>query len=139
MIGKILSRNSLTGIKPTIVYMRLGTEKSGNSHVITHNLLNTDNLDEIVQEYYTNECYRKYPRKGSTSFFHEIYSFHPDEDQNALSDNVMDRIIHEYINLRGKDKMYYIVIHRDNERNAFPLPGFRSYLPYRVIFTFVKN
>jgi hypothetical protein len=117
MIIKIKSRKR-PSFKQLLEYITnneksLLQNKEKRSFIITHNLKGK-RIKQWVEQFKTNETYRKIKRTDSVCLFHEILSWHGDDAKNITPEKI-EAMTREYIKLRNPNGMYVAVPHFDKE------------------------
>ncbi|QEM12972.1 relaxase/mobilization nuclease domain-containing protein [Mucilaginibacter rubeus] len=111
-IVKILARHSPS--YASLIRYILNEDKSDKMQVFTNNL-RSDNIPGYVQEFIENETFRQQSRTDHVYLYHEIISFHADENKALLSPEVLDDLVQEYIRLRGHTGVMIGAVHHDQE------------------------
>lgn len=109
-IVKILSRHS-PSYRSLIAYI-LKESKVDEREVYTNNLRSRD-IDGCVREFMENEAFRKHSRRDEVKIFHEIISFHSDEDSRLFTKEIIDDLVAKYIELRGTTGLILAASHFD--------------------------
>lgn len=86
-----------------------GRVDQSDSFSIYHNLRSTDK-DEIITEFERNDQYRK-ARKRGVVIYHEILSFHIDENKGNLNLEVLEDLTRQFIDLRAPKALCYAKPH----------------------------
>ena len=115
MIVKIKTHKRAT-FKYMLSYMMNDKDRlldsNGKNFVITHNMRGKS-IDGWAQQFKENEKNRtRKRRKDGVYFNHEILSWHKD-DTKHLSNEKLEKMIREYIQLRNKNGMYVACAHHD--------------------------
>ena len=111
-IVKILARHS-PSYAPLIKYI-LSETKSNRAHIYTQNLRSAD-VDGFVNEFITNEAFRKQSRSDQVYFYHELFSLHRDEQTNAITKPIIDDLVQKYMELRGETGVILAAVHFDKK------------------------
>ena len=109
-IVKILARHSPS--YASLIKYILNEAKADKLQMFTNNL-RSNSVDEYVQEFITNEAFRKQSRSDQIYLFHEIVSFSADENNTLLTPELLDDLAHEYMRLRGNTGVMLGAVHRD--------------------------
>lgn len=113
MIYKTLSRHTPSYGSLISYITKEGKGKdNGPVHVFTHNFRGA-NAKEWIQEFKTNESFRRHPRADQVFLRHSIISLSPDEDPQHATREVMEDLARKYIQLRGEEGMYIVGIHEE--------------------------
>lgn len=86
-------------------------DDKGRSFLITHNIMGID-IKEWIKQFKENETFRKIHKSNSVLLYHEIISFHKEDD---VSLEIMEDITREYIQLRNSGGMFVAVPHFDKD------------------------
>jgi hypothetical protein len=111
-IIKILSRHSPS--YSSLINYILNESKIDKSQVYTHNMRSND-IKGYIQDFIGNEAVRKQFRSDQVFMYHEIFSFNASENNAALTRDVIDNLIQEYIRLRGHAGVILAAPHFDKE------------------------
>jgi len=111
-IVKILARHK-PGYASLIQYI-LNETKIDRSEIYTQNL-RSDTVEGYVREFVENEVFRQQSRSDQIYLFHEIVSFHADENSALITKEMLDDLVHEYMRLRGDTGVMLGAVHRDKE------------------------
>lgn len=109
-IVKILARHA-PAYRSLIKYI-LNEAKIDKAQIYTQNLRSKD-LDGYVREFMANEAFRRQSRSDQIFMFHEILSFHSDEKSAALTRDLIDDLVKEYMRLRGTTGVMLAAPHFD--------------------------
>jgi hypothetical protein len=108
-ILKMLGRHTLSAFSQTLNYINQSQKQKGEP--VLHNLRSSaENSMALVDEFLTNEAYRKVT-SNRVYCYHSILSV-SDLDQKAATPEVMEALIRKYFELRG-DILAYAVAHYD--------------------------
>jgi hypothetical protein len=115
-IVKILSRHSPSYASLLRYVMRYVVDEGKTEHtpIYTNNLRSHD-MQGYVREFIENEAFRQHPRSDQINLFHEIVSFHSDEDSGAITREVIDDLVAKYIELRGSTSVILAAPHFDKD------------------------
>lgn len=86
----------------------------GRPEVVPHNFRGTTR-NEWIQELKGNEAWRRYPKQGNIYIYQEIISFHP-KDAKHITKEMLESMMHKYMDLRGRDGMYLCAIHDHDDK-----------------------
>lgn len=86
--------------------------KIDNTHLYKQNLRSND-LNGLVKEFIENEAFRKSKRVDQVHLFHEIISFHADEDKANITPAMVDDLAQAYMRLRGNTGVMLGATHYD--------------------------
>ncbi|MGY3214787.1 relaxase/mobilization nuclease domain-containing protein [Mucilaginibacter sp. HD30] len=111
-IVKILSRHS-PSYRSLIAYI-LKEGKGDEREVYTNNLRGAD-IDAFVSQFMENEAFRRQTRSDQIYLFHEIVSFHAEEDGTAITKETVDNLVAKYMGLRGDTGVMLAAAHRDKD------------------------
>lgn len=129
MIIKVLSRHS-PSYGSLIEYLsREGKSKNGKQTILTHNFKGTDK-EAWVKELMENESFRRYPKSTQIFLYHTIISLSDKENKELITENILNDLANQYINLRGTDGMYLLAFHDDKEHQHIHV--LESGLQYRT-------
>jgi len=92
--------------------------------------LRGNNINEFVQEFITNEAFRRQRRLDQVRIFHEIISFNSAENKDVITDAMIDDLAHTYMRLRGDTGVMLGAVHKD--KNHMHLHFCVSALHYRT-------
>lgn len=115
-IVKILARHSPSYgslIRYQLRYV-LNDAKADEAEVYTQNLRSTT-IAGYVREFVENEAFRRQSRSDQVYLFHEIVSFHAQEDNSMITRAMLDDLVGEYFRLRGETGVMLAAVHRDRE------------------------
>jgi hypothetical protein len=120
MIIKSKSRRRATW-RQLLNYMEEGT--NDRSLVLTHNVRG-NSVEAWVGEFLETEDARLTRRTDSVTLYHEVMSFH-DEDTNAITQEKLEDLTLQYINLRAEKGLVVAVSHhnRDHVHVHFCISG----------------
>lgn len=101
-IIKILARHnpSFGSLMQYVTRYVVDENKSDSPHIYKNNLSSND-LNGLVSEFIKNEAFRKHTRSDQVHLFHEIVSFHADEDKANITPEIVDDLAQAYMRLRG--------------------------------------
>nr|MCS3816622.1 hypothetical protein [Mucilaginibacter sp. X4EP1] len=111
-IVKILARHN-PSYKSLIQYI-LDEAKINKAEVYTHNL-RSDTINDYVHEFIENQSFRLQSRTDQIYFFHELVSLSAKENNELITKEMIDDLVHEYIRLRGITGVMIGAVHRDKE------------------------
>ena len=111
-IVKILARHSPS--YGSLVRYILNEAKMNKAEVYTHNLC-SDTIEDYIKEFIENEAFRRQSRSDQIYLFHEIISFHANENNAAISKEMIDDLVQKYVELRGNTAVMLGACHRDKE------------------------
>ncbi len=137
-IVKVLSRHSPTyaSLIQYILRYIVNEEKTDKAQVYTNNL-RSSNIAGYIKEFIENEAFRKHPRSDQVHLFHEIISWHIDENKEVITPALIDDLANEYMRLRGNTGMMLGAVHRDKAH--FHIHFCVSALHYRTGMSFGLN
>jgi len=101
------------------------------------NNVRSNNIDGFVQEFIENEAFRRQQRSDQIHLFHEIISFHADENKAVITDAMIEYLAHTYMRLRGDTGVMVGGVHKD--KNHIHLHFCVSALQYRTGKSFGLN
>lgn len=110
MIIKSKSRRRATW-RQLLNYMEEGTDE--RSLLLTHNVRGTS-IEAWVSEFLEAEEARLTRRTDSVTLYHEIMSFH-DEDTHAITQEKLEDLTLQYINLRAETGLVVAMSHHDRD------------------------
>jgi hypothetical protein len=113
-IVKILTRHnpSYASLIGYVLRYVVDDKKTDNSDIYTHNL-RSNTIEGYVQEFIENEAFRQHTRSDQIFLFHEIVSFHANENKEDITKATIDDLVMEYIRLRGDTGIIVAAPHFD--------------------------
>lgn len=87
--------------------------RNKESFCITHNMTG-NSIDEWVEQFKTNENFRKVKRNDSIYLYHEVLSWHRDDAKEITLDKLED-MTREYLSLRNPNGMFVAAPHFDKQ------------------------
>ena len=128
-IVKVLARHN-PSYGSLIEYLsKEGKSKNGKPAILTHNFKGIDK-PAWVQELMQNESFRRYPKATQIFLYHTIISFSNLENKELITEEVLQDLANQYINLRGNNGMYLLAFHGDKEHQHIHV--LESGLQYRT-------
>jgi len=94
------------------IFSDKGRANDANSFTIYHNL-KSDSKNDVIREFVENDTFRKKRTRGVV-LYHEVVTFHPD-DKDELSLEILEKIAHKFIELRGKHALCVAKPHMENK------------------------
>jgi hypothetical protein len=116
MILKSLSRKSNgTQLLKYVVRYSMKDKESGQDKeeatiILRHNI-RSRKIENIIEEFKTNEAFRVYKRKDSVIIYHDIISFAP-QNQKAVTTDILKAFAKKYTAVRAPNTLALVVAHR---------------------------
>jgi hypothetical protein len=116
MILKSLSRksNGTQLLKYVVRYSMKDKENKQDKEeatiILRHNI-RSRKIENIIEEFKTNEAFRLYKRKDSVLIYHDIISFAP-QNQKAVTTDILKAFAKKYTAVRAPNTLAVVVAHR---------------------------